>query len=908
MPPGGRSQQHRRERRRGLGGYLRPGRLLHAVLYPSAAGARGLRPGAVRRAWLAALILALLAGVEATTPSVPQTEAHAPSTPAPTGANATLPKGDDIREKIRAAQAGDNDQFYVCPPPSGATVVRVAPPKACPKYDQGRNFTEGIGVLFKENIAPYKFKAHIYYKNVIVTTTWSGSSYAAITNQYADRVPVKVSEVTDLIDKEGKCLSKAVYVRSNREVTAFDRDADAEKVTLKASKFNTNGARGWHTTRETHVVIGSPGFYRTGTSVNCIVEEVDARSLYPYDSFALSTGDIIYMSPFYGLINGSSREHTSYAPERFKQVEEYQTRDLDTNTPSATKVTRNFLTTQHVTVAWNWVPKQASVCSLTKWREVEEMIRDASNTSYRFTAKDISSTFVGSTTPFNINAVHLSECVEKDANASVARIYSQRYNGTHVRVGRVQLYLVRGGFILAFQALMSNELAELYRREHAWVNGTASISRVRRSSSASSPGTPQNTTRISTTTGAEFAALQFTYNHIQSHVNEMFARIATAWCVLQNKELALWKEMVKLNPSAAASAMLDRRVSGRLLGDIMAVSSCVPLNGSNVYIQNSMRTLGSLTTCYSRPLVSFSYGNTTGAIEGQLGEDNELLIDRPLIEPCTVNHKRYFRFGSTYVYYEDYAYVRTIPAASVETISAYVDLNIVMLEDREFMPMEVYTRAELADTGLLDYSEIQRRNQLHALKFYDIDTVVKADNNLVIMRGMADFFQGLGAVGKAVGSVVMGAAGLAISTVTGIASFLSNPFGALAIGLLVLAGLVAAFLAYRYVMRIRNNPMKALYPVTTKSLKDDALEGGDAEEFDEKKLEDARDMIRYMTMVSAMERQEHKARKKNKGPGLINARVLDMVTRRRRGGGPRYQRLAGSDDEAAADKYGALDP
>nr|BAM99305.1 glycoprotein B [Lagenorhynchus alphaherpesvirus 1] len=897
-------KQHLRANRRQYSCHIRPGRIFYAIYNFTTTGPRIQYPASLMWLEYSLLCVCLLIYPGGAAREYPPSSPNRKVSGGPTfvdlkiqptkrqrGTNDTIPGQIDIRETLRQSQrAGEDDTFYMCPPPTGATVVRMAPPRACPQYSQGRNFTEGIGVIFKENIAPYKFKAHIYYKNVIVTTTWSGSTYAAITNQYTDRVPVKVSEITELIDGQGKCLSKADYIRSNREVTAFDRDEDPTAVRLKPSKFNTQGARGWHTTQETHVVVGSPGFYRTGTSVNCIVEEVDARSVYPYDSFALSTGDIIYMSPFYGHREEGKHEHSSYAPERFKQLEEYQARDLDTNT-HIKPTTRNFLTTPHVTVAWNWVPKLTNVCSLTKWREVDALIRDTTNTSYRFTSKTMSATFVGEPMPFNLSKVHLSECVERDARVSINRIYTEKYNRTHIKVGPIQTYLVRGGFIVAFQAMVSNTLAKLYLREQAMANQTATHVRPKRSASSLPIGGEKGTPayKITTTTGAEFAALQFTYDHIQAHVNEMFARIATAWCMLQNQEQALWRETAKLNPSVIASTMLAKKVSARMLGDVMAVSSCARLNGSNVYIQNSMRIIGDPHTCYSRPLVSFAYGNRTEYIDGQLGDDNELLTDRSLIEPCVVNHKRYFRFGANYVYYEDYLYVHTIPVAEIETISAHVDLNLVMLEDREFLPLEVYTRAELADTGLLDYSEIQRRNQLHSLKFYDIDSVVKLDNNLVIMRGMANFFQGLGDVGKAVGSVVLGAAGLALSTVKGVASFLSNPFGALALGLLVLAGLVAAFLAYRYVMRLRNNPMKALYPVTTQTLKEEARDGiNSPEDFDETKLEQARDMIRYMSMVSAMEREEHKAKKKNKGTALINSRIIDMAMRRR---GPKYQRL-----------------
>nr|ALB06102.1 glycoprotein B [Suid alphaherpesvirus 1] len=805
----------------------------------------------------------------------------------------------DARTAVRAA-ATERDRFYVCPPPSGSTVVRLEPEQACPEYSQGRNFTEGIAVLFKENIAPHKFKAHIYYKNVIVTTVWSGSTYAAITNRFTDRVPVPVQEITDVIDRRGKCVSKAEYVRNNHKVTAFDRDENPVEVDLRPSRLNALGTRGWHTTNDTYTKIGAAGFYHTGTSVNCIVEEVEARSVYPYDSFALSTGDIVYMSPFYGLREGAHGEHIGYAPGRFQQVEHYYPIDLDSRLRASGSVTRNFLRTPHFTVAWDWAPKTRRVCSLAKWREAEEMIRDETRDgSFRFTSRALGASFVSDVTQLDLQRVHLGDCVLREASEAIGAIYRRRYNNTHVLAGdKPEVYLARGGFVVAFRPLISNELAQLYARELerlglAGVVGPASPAAARRARRSPGPaGTPEppavnGTGHLRITTGsAEFARLQFTYDHIQAHVNDMLSRIAAAWCELQNKDRTLWGEMSRLNPSAVATAALGQRVSARMLGDVMAISRCVEVRGG-VYVQNSMRVPGERGTCYSRPLVTFEH-NGTGVIEGQLGDDNELLISRDLIEPCTGNHRRYFKLGGGYVYCEDYSYVRMVEAP--ETISTRVTLNLTLLEDREFLPLEVYTREELADTGLLDYSEIQRRNQLHALKFYDIDRVVKVDHNVVLLRGIANFFQGLGDVGAAVGKVVLGATGAVISAVGGMVSFLSNPFGALAIGLLVLAGLVAAFLAYRHISRLRRNPMKALYPVTTKALKEDGVEEDDV---DEAKLDQARDMIRYMPIVSALEQQEHKARKKNSGPALLASRVGAMATRRRH-----YQRLENEDPDA----------
>ncbi|AUN34158.1 membrane glycoprotein B [Equid alphaherpesvirus 1] len=885
-----------------------------------------------------------------TTPSPPTStptsmSTHSHGTVDPTLLPTETP--DPLRLAVRESGILDEDgDFYTCPPPTGSTVVRIEPPRTCPKFDLGRNFTEGIAVIFKENIAPYKFRANVYYKDIVVTRVWKGYSHTSLSDRYNDRVPVSVEEIFGLIDSKGKCSSKAEYLRDNIMHHAYHDDEDEVELDLVPSKFATPGARAWQTTNDTTSYVGwMPWRHYTSTSVNCIVEEVEARSVYPYDSFALSTGDIVYASPFYGLRAAARIEHNSYAQERFRQVEGYRPRDLDSKLQAEEPVTKNFITTPHVTVSWNWTEKKVEACTLTKWKEVDELVRDEFRGSYRFTIRSISSTFISNTTQFKLESAPLTECVSKEAKEAIDSIYKKQYESTHVFSGDVEYYLARGGFLIAFRPMLSNELARLYLNELVRSNRTYDLKNLlnpnannnnnttRRRRSLLSVPEPQPTQDgvhreqilhrlhkraveatagtdssnvtakqlelIKTTSSIEFAMLQFAYDHIQSHVNKMLSRIATAWCTLQNKERTLWNEMVKINPSAIVSATLDERVAARVLGDVIAITHCAKIEG-NVYLQNSMRSMDS-NTCYSRPPVTFTItknANNRGSIEGQLGEENEIFTERKLIEPCALNQKRYFKFGKEYVYYENYTFVRKVPPTEIEVISTYVELNLTLLEDREFLPLEVYTRAELEDTGLLDYSEIQRRNQLHALRFYDIDSVVNVDNTAVIMQGIASFFKGLGKVGEAVGTLVLGAAGAVVSTVSGIASFLNNPFGGLAIGLLVIAGLVAAFFAYRYVMQIRSNPMKALYPITTKALKNKAKtsygqnEEDDGSDFDEAKLEEAREMIKYMSMVSALEKQEKKAIKKNSGVGLIASNVSKLALRRR---GPKYTRLQQND-------------
>ncbi|ARD71352.1 envelope glycoprotein B [Columbid alphaherpesvirus 1] len=823
---------------------------------------------------------------------------------------------------------GDEATFYVCPPPTGATVMRLEPPRPCPEAHKGKRWTEGIAVIFKENISPYKFKAKLYYKNVIQTTTWAGTTYRTITNRYTERVPVLIEEITDLIDRKGKCSSGAKYLKNNVWVEAFDMDTYAREVDLRPSRFSTAESKAWHTTNDTYTVFGSVWIYRTSTSVNCIVEEIDARSLYPYDSFALSNGDVVLMSPFFGYAPPeAAKENMGYAADRFRQLDNYFQFDLDTKQKNKLPSKRNFLTTTQFTVGWDWEAKKERVCSMSKWQTVDEMLRaNYDGGRMRFMSKSLSATFIANSTQFNPDRIILGQCVRKEAEEEIKKIFATKYNETHVLSGTVEYYLTVGGFVVAYQPIMSRTLASMYIKELIRDNrtdvaldllsrqsnpsgssgGGAAGKRKKRAATVDANKIDENT-MIRTTSSAQYAMLQFTYDHIQGHVNDMFSRIAVAWCELQNKERVLWSEALKISPSSISSAHVGTRVSARLLGDVLSVSSCIKVRPEDVVLENSMKVPTSTSSCYSRPLVLFSYEAKQEKVTGQLGEDNELIPTRDAIEQCVANHRRYFLFGDKYAYFEDYVFIKMVDLSEVQMLSTYVELNLTMLEDREILPLEVYTKEEIRDAGVLDYAEVAKRNALHELKFYDIDKVIEVDTQYAFMQGLTEFFNGLGQAGQAIGKVVVGAAGAVVSTVNGLASFMSNPFGALAVGLIVVAAVVAAFLAYRYMHKLRSNPMKALYPMTTQELKKKAKgedgegageEGGEEEEeFDENKLQMARDMIRYMALISAEERQQKKLRKKKHGTSAFLADHLTGL--RLRNKSPKYERLRtdGSEDD-----------
>nr|WGL40839.1 envelope glycoprotein B UL2 [Psittacid alphaherpesvirus 6] len=828
----------------------------------------------------------------------------------------------------------EEESFYVCPAPTGSTLIKMEAPRKCPEERTARKWQEGIMVIFKENIEPYKFKVTTYYKNVIQTTTWSGTSYIQITSRTSDRVPVDFPEIFELIDGRGKCSTKASYLRNNLRVEAFDRDERARDADLVRSRFSTPESPAWHTTNDTYTAVGSPWVYRTGTSVNCIVEDMDARSAFPYDYFGMANGEIANISPFYTLDDqtGASAENNAYAPERFQQKSDYRPIDLNTKEKSNEARKRNFLKTPHYTVAWDWKPKKERVCSMALWKTVDSALAAIfPGDKMRFMAETLSATFISNVTQFDPDRILLGQCVRREAEREIDRIFKERYNGTHVKSGHVQYHLALGGFMIGFQPILSNTLAKMYIQELINDNRTdeslnilasrsqrslltensnhSSLSRLRRA--VVSAATPVDPTVIRSTTTVQFAMLQFVYDNIQQHMNEMFSRLAAAWCELQNRETVLWREVGKINPAAVVSANMGRRVSARVLGDVFSVSSCLTIDASTVTLQNSMRSITAPNTCYSRPLVLFSYEIGGPKVEGQLGESNEILQTTELLEPCTANHRRVFLFGSTYALFEGYSFVRMIEPSDLQTISTFVELNITLLEDREILPLTVYTKEELRDVGVLDYTEVSRRNQMHSLKFYDIDKVIEIDTNHALLQGLADVFSGLGQAGKAIGKVIVGAAGAVVSTVAGVASFISNPFGALAVGLLVIAAIVAAFLAYRYINKLKSNPMKTLYPMTTKALLEDgetvagdAEHGVDSDEIDEEKLQQAREMVKYLTMLSASERQEKKLSKKKNGTSARLAKRLDDMRLRavgnRNGGREKagnYERLVEEEDE-----------
>ncbi|AAQ73706.1 glycoprotein B [Psittacid alphaherpesvirus 1] len=735
------------------------------------------------------------------------------------------------------------NKLYACSTPNGASVVRLAQPRKCHKYTDSTNMTEGIAVTFKQNIAPLIFNATLYYKHITTVTTWKGFGLAQITNEYRTRVNIGFGEIKEDIDGKGECVTRAAYNRNKVVYEAYDNDVYGVYKPLVPTLLRSPSTRSFHTTNVTQrrTALG----YRTSTTVDCVVEYMQARSVYPYTYFGLATGNTLEISPFYKSSDKHSR-YNLYAEDRVYEALGYQARDLETRV-LAPPHNRNFVFEDEFTVAWDQMDETTTACTMAKWLEIPEAVRVSYNKSFHFNFKDLTATLVASKTPFNISRLHLGGCVPRIANETIEAIYGKKYKNTHVRSGGIEYYLANGGFLIAFQRLVSNDLAELYLDEAARQNHSA-VSRSKRAAPSGGGSILSGPAGdlINTHTSATFAMLQFTYDKIQKHVNMLIGNLLEAWCEMQNRQLVVWHEIKKLNPASLMTSMYGHAVAARLLGDVLAVSKCLEIPIENVVMQDSMRVPGDPSMCYVRPVLVFKYpaaadseamrgrvarpannsdvGGSQQAgeaeaqqhvgVHGQLGEHNEILHGRTLIEPCKASHRRYFLFGANYLLYEDYKFIRQVNASEIEEISStFVNLDVTLLEDLDFVPLAVYTREELRDVGTLNYDEVVRYNNLYNKMFRDLDTALKFDDGLATLRAIGEFLTNtLGGAGKVLGNVVMGAAAAIISTVSGISSFLANPFAALGIGIAVIVCVIMGLLAFRYVMTLRANPVQTLFP------------------------------------------------------------------------------------------------
>ncbi|AIU39378.1 envelope glycoprotein B [Testudinid alphaherpesvirus 3] len=751
----------------------------------------------------------------------------------------------ELMENITNTE-GLNTNFTICGLSTGTDIVRLSPPSPCHKYTEDNNYDEGIAVIFKEDIVPYVFPLTFYTKEVTTLTTYKDLWEKSIGHRTTIRYALQRDEIID-VDTKHMCSTESKVYQANTILTLRHKDAgEKTMLPLYPSRFGTDTTSSYSTVNETYVeftwVIAG---YKTCTTVNCRVIDTIAKSPYPYNYFSLATGDVVEMSPFYDRTDETKTETMNEDPEYFWIFENYSSVDRKTKEEIPAR-RRAFLQKPEFLVSWDVKKKQEQVCSMKLWQSVENVIRVEQNPSYHFTAKELTATFTAPMDQFDIKRLVNSNCVPTEGKKEIDRIYSSRYKDTHLRVNETQYYLATGGFLIMYQPLIAKSIADLAANQKP-------PSRVRREAEEPSTGL------IESVRTAAFLQIQYTYDKLQAHNNAMFSRIVYAWCELQNRDITMWEQLNKINPSAVMSAIMKRRVSAKKLGDVVAVSDCLTIPRNNVRLINSMYiTKGNLVgsgVCYSRPLVVYTFGNSTESLYGHLGENNEIIPYVGLTENCEPKSRKLFLYENAYMLYENYNFVRMVPLTDIPEVSTYINLDLTMLENVDFVALDVYSAGELKEANVNNLDELLRFQAADRHAISTLANAVYSTAGVEFLKGIEKIFAGFGVVGEAIGKAIGTIGGALAGVVSGVVGFFSNPFGGFTIILLVAGGLVAAFLAFKFIQLYKKDPMKTLFPMTAKSLAQrDPSDPDNVEEMDDEARRETMLIARRLHLLSAEQR------------------------------------------------------
>ncbi|AAM95776.1 glycoprotein B [lung-eye-trachea disease-associated herpesvirus] len=807
---------------------------------------------------------------------------------------------EELTKNITSAEAVPLPDFRICGLSTGTDLVRIAGPRKCHDYTDDRNYDEGIAVIFKEDIVPYTFPVTVYYKQLTTLTTWAdpfGSK--SVSHRTTARYPPQGLEVTG-IDAYHHCNNEISVQTGNVILTMRHKDEERKAVPLYPSRFGSETTRSYDTVNETYIAFQWWGF-KTCTTVNCRVIDTIAKSPYPYNYFATATGDTVEMSPFYS--STSTDEPMNEDPAMYSELTNYYTKNRTTGANETTPV-RAFLTKPEFTVSWAQREKTKQVCSMKIWQEVENVVRVEQPARFHFTAKELTVTFTTEKTPFDIDRLLFSDCVPETGKKAIDRIYESKYADTHVRINDTSLYLAEGGFLIMFQPLLSKKVPALVQNMSASPPPAETAPRRpprsvpvgapestpipysaagyrsrRRRALADEAGGGQPKELIETIRSAAFLQIQFVYDKIQAYNNAMFARIVYAWCELQNREITIWEQLSKINPSAVMSSIVGHPVSAKKMGDVIAIADCLTIPRSQVRLLNSLHITegdkAGKNLCYSRPVVTFSItenATNDGKLRGHLGENNELVPYVGLTEVCEPNSRKYFLFDGVYMIYENYNFVRTVPVTSIQALSTFVELNLTTMENLDLIALNVYSSGELRDANVNNLDELLRLGNADRQTIATLADAIHANAAMDFIKGIETMFAGLGVVGEALGKAVGTIGGALAGIVSGVVGFFANPFGGFTIILIVAGGVMAAFIAFKFVQLYKKDPMKTLFPMTSKTLKnsDPSDPDGDLEPLDDDRRREAQRLARDFYLLSAEQRLAARDLRKRNMPGFLS--------------------------------------
>lgn len=695
-----------------------------------------------------------------------------------------------------SGNTSDKYPYRICSMSQGTDMVRFARTIECPSYSPTSESSEGILVIYKNNIVPYTFTVYTYSKELFFQRSYAYLTSSYLLSNTKEYVAVPIWEL-HTVNGRGMCYSSYSRVMGGETYVAYHQDSyNNYTMWLFEDDFYSVNAKRYITVKEHYHKYGSTWLYKETCSINCIVTETTARSKYPYDFFVLSSGVVVEGSPFYDKTNNkvfNEDVRKLHIFHNYSMLSKFGVPQV------AHKVVPKmaFLERVDMSIGWEIKEQENVTCQLKHWETVTRAVRTVhNNDSMHFVSRSLTATFVADVK----NAVNMSDfgCIESEVNSTIEKVFAEEYASTYDKDGEPQAYVTSGGLLAVWQALKPKSLIAL---EKAYNESQSTKTRRKRST-------------VDTHTDVTYAQLQFTYDTLRDYINHALSNIAEAWCVDQKRTAEVLKELSKINPSNILSAVYDTPVAARIVGDVIALAKCIEVDQSSVNIMRDMRVLsadGKVTACYSRPVVKFRFVNRTEVQTGQLGEDNEIFLGAYRTEECQNPSIKVFIAGDKAYEYRDYVYRNYIDLRTIDVVDTMIPLNIRPLENADFKILQLYSQGELKAANIFDLEDIMREYNANKQTLNFLETKAK-DNVPPYLRGLDDFMSGLGQAGKGVG-VVLGAVGGAVASVaSGIWNFFTNPFGTVSICLIAVAIIAITMTVYQRQKNVINQPVQHLFP------------------------------------------------------------------------------------------------
>ncbi|AAK57104.1 T55 [Tupaiid betaherpesvirus 1] len=734
-----------------------------------------------------------------------------PSESPETSADTTVP-----RERVTGTEwvsnlTSERYPYRICSMSQGTDIVRFARTITCAPYDAKSVSTEGIMLIYKANIVPYTFDVFTYQKELFFQRSYAYIYTTYLLGNSREHVALPLWEV-DAANIWNYCYSSYVRTIGTEQYVSYHQDSYRnETMWLIPEEYQSGNTRRYVTVKDQYHVYGSTWLYKETCSMNCIVTQTKAKSKYPYDYFALSSGLVVEASPFYDTVNG----HTFHENRRKFHVRE-QYRMLErfgaVNAPVRVVPKMAFLERPDIVLAWEIKEPKNVTCHLALWETVNRAIRTEHATSFHFVSRGLTATFVTAKANETLYNNSRYDCIRDSANRTIDRVFREEYDGKYELDGDPVIFTTNGGLTVVWQGLRQKALAALSALAGIpGANGTTNHSRHRRDTAAIAAREHAS--------DLTYAQLQFAYDTIRDYVNQAIGHIAEAWCLEQRRTGEMLHELSKINPSSMLTAIYDRPIAARLAGDVIALAKCVEVDQDTVQVQRDMRKFETSVDgteeqgqfCYSRPVVLFRFVNSSETQYGQLGEDNEILLGTFRTEACQLPSLKIFVAGKVAYEYRDYLYKRQIDLDSIDVVNTMISLKVEPLENTDFQVLELYSRGELKSANVFDLEDIMREYNAHKLRLRYITS--KIVNPIPpFMRGLDDFMSGLGAAGKGLGLVLGAVGGAVASVVGGFVSFFTNPFGSLTLIILVVAVVVIVFLLYQRQRSAVRQPLDFFFP------------------------------------------------------------------------------------------------